>query len=234
VGFHAQKGARRKKARAGVVYQRGKMCIWDTGLDRFGPDEPIPDRRVKLETLRLSTARGESEPVQLCVTTPEPLEDLAVAVGDLVGSDGARLSGSHVEVQYVGSATNGFNECVQDIVRPEFRTANAKNSFVLLTAAIPRYAGAGVYRGRVTLTVNGTTDIEVPVALRVYGFELPRVASFKSSFCVSPNYIAPYYNRPDRPRMTRHEILAISMSPGSRRMRTSTCCRDWPNRPCRT
>ena len=172
-----------RKGRAGIIYKQGKTTIWNTWLERFGPDETIPVTTTTLKTLNFSAAKGESESLQLCVTTPKPLDDLKVSVSD--------LPGIQTRIEYVGFAKDYSNNKVQDIVYSGFEELKekGKNNFVLLTVTIDRKVPAGSYEGHVYVTFNNKKPkIKLPFTVRVYNFELPEVPSFRCAFNLKGTY----------------------------------------------
>ena len=147
--------------------------------------------------VRLQAARNEFVSFQVVVGAREPVRDLRVALGPLLGPGGATLGGRSVALfraWYVEAKkpSHGYTKSslgagwypdalipapegepvVFDLPESENGIPGQCNQTVWVDIYVPREAAAGDYRGELTVSWPGGRR-EVPVELMVWGFALP-------------------------------------------------------------
>ena len=141
----------------------------------------------------LAAARGEWESAQVVLRTADPAT-VRVEVGELKGGeDGASLPAgavqirrvAYVPVPYAGKAWPDPLIPV-DAGTPIALPAN-ENVPLLMTVRVPRDARPGLYRGEVRIS-GGSALVVVPVALRVWPFEIPVRPSVQTAFGLSMEF----------------------------------------------
>ncbi|MFW6061775.1 MAG: glycoside hydrolase domain-containing protein [Planctomycetota bacterium] len=149
------------------------VLVWNAGpLERIGPDAKRGDPLEPLRPVRLATPRNGVSSGQVVVSSSSDVGSLEATLSDLTSDNGATLDAQNVTIRY---ATLDRVPQLRD--RP---TGGAQTVPVHLTARVPTDAGAGVYRG--TLTIRGiASPTEVPVNLTVYDWTLPDLADYGTS-----------------------------------------------------
>lgn len=157
----------------------------------FAEAPPTPDSSP---VVTLSAARRESESAQIIVIAgAEPKRVSAVVAGPLVAEGGrAQIPANRTRVELVGYVTvekpswRGWERVGlwPDVLLPmrSFVVPAGQCRLVWVTVTVPERAAAGDYRGAVTLTFGGGSDVRVPVRLHVFGFTLPASPSLRTSY----------------------------------------------------
>jgi hypothetical protein len=161
----------------------------------FRDDTPPPS----IPPARITAARGESEPLQVALRSPQALGTVAVAVEGPVGPGGARLGEASIGVvgyvpidhktSYYSSkspewqrkfptsegACDGWPGWWPDPILPRstFDLGADSTQPVWVTLAVPKDAAAGDYQGSVRFSAGGKTVAELPFSVRVWDFALP-------------------------------------------------------------
>lgn len=139
--------------------------------------------------IAIECARNEAEAFQVVARSVAPVRDIAVALEELRGADGAVLPVPAIalrKVEWVDvnapfdlaepSAHPDFQPDPLppvDAVKDRFAVEPGKNLVLWLTVSVPEDARAGIYRGRVRLVDASGAESAVAVELRVRGFALP-------------------------------------------------------------
>ena len=151
------------------------------------PDSPVPTARTKGVAVRL--AANETEAVQLVLRSGRNRSTPKVTVGDLVSSDGARIPAACVEVLragYVKVDNRTDKTCPRGLRWPDpLFAAGTKepplvadeNRICWIRVKAPKGSAKGVYRGAITVG-----EAKVPLAVEVFGFELPDTMTCQTSF----------------------------------------------------
>jgi hypothetical protein len=171
-------------------------CEWGW---KVGRTRGLP--RETRDTVRLSAARGEYEPVQIVLRPTEPLRLLRAELSDLRAGR-HRIPARHItlrEVAYVPveypTDTLGAIDDYPDPLPPlqtPLSLAAGQNQPLWLTVYVPYGTPAGVYKGTLTLRTSRGV-LTVPLEVTVYDFDLPRVPSLRSGFGVSAERIFQYH-----------------------------------------
>lgn len=195
IRFGSVRETRRKSAEAVLIRETPQYRIWNSFGERFSHDEPLPVMTERNPTLEIKAARREKESVHLAVTAAQPLKQLEAAVTPLVGPDGFRIG--EVRVQYPGFVGNDRGEIFTDILYERYKQQNSTHHFVMLTLNIPSKAPAGIYRGRISLKLNGEGIETIPLELEVYDFELPETPGLRTAFSVKRSHIGKAFKNPE-------------------------------------
>lgn len=182
---------------------------------------PVP-AAVRRE-IRLSAAANESQSFQLVLKPRKSVTLQAVTLGPLV--DGKkRLSTRSTEVRLVeyvpirkssyitpGRILGDVGDPLLALDRPLLLDPVAGNRALWITLHVPAGTAAGTYRGRLRLVLEEEI-LDLPVALEVYGFELPEFASFGSD--MGGQYIVKRLNhlKPNSPAVSDYH--GITGKPG--------------------
>lgn len=171
---------------------------WKVGRDRGLP-------KAQASAVRLSLARGEYEPVQIVLRPSRPTTLIKVEVSDLVGGR-HRLASRHISLRevayvFVQNPTDYLGEVGEypDPLPPlqlPLRLEVQRNQPLWLTVYAPYGTPAGVYKGTCTLhTDRGVARI--PLEVRIYDFDLPRVPTVRSGFGINPQRLEQYHKLQD-------------------------------------
>jgi len=153
---------------------------------------PFPSERVS--ELRAFAARGEYEPVSLCIHALEPLKDVAVAAGELRSGKDDLIPTDHIDVRVVRALRVPVDAKAKTYRlepfllerRAAFPVAKGATAQVWLTLRVPETAQGGRYEGKVSVRLAGREATELKLALEVLPFALPP----------APVELAMFYPRP--------------------------------------
>lgn len=158
---------------------RGYVLYTRPYLDLIFPDT-VPAAREVCSELRISAARGESEPAVFSVYATRDLGPLTVEVGDLM--DGARrIDKSAVSIATVAcrNLRTSFSGKVYmrapALLDPTLpvNVAAGTSRQVWLTVRVPSEAAPGTYRATITIKPTQGQATDLRLAVRVYPFALP-------------------------------------------------------------
>ncbi len=137
-------------------------------------------------TVSISTARNETEAVQLVLSTDAEtgLGEVSVEIGEITGPDGATIAAEHVswsEVFYV-PAKEGPPEGLPDALpgAKPFTADGPGNWPIWLEVYVPSGTPAGDYEAPVTVH-TGEGDLQATLALHVWDFDIPVKQSLRTS-----------------------------------------------------
>jgi hypothetical protein len=152
---------------------------------------PVPDQQRDEVTIR--SAANEAQSFQLLLTPRGSGATLrGVEVSELKRDD-HRIPAGNVDVhlvEYVPIRKSSYitparflGDIGDPLVPVTKRRLEPRDGNVALwfTVRTPPRTPAGTYRGAVTLSLEGEGQIQVPIALEVYDFELPEFASFHTN-----------------------------------------------------
>lgn len=174
---------------------------WKVGRQRALPGGP------RAAAVRLSAARGEFEPVQVVLRPRRALTLREVAAGPFRNNAGrqAPLEVTVHEVAYVPVAHPTDATCrrgwypdpLPPLALPRVLEAGV-NAPLWVTVYVPREVSGGEYRAELTLTPATGRPLRVPLAVRVYDFELPRETHLRSAFGLGSDTINRYHRLTQR------------------------------------
>ena len=99
--------------------------------------------------------------------------DYSIAVTDLIGPDGAKIGAANFDVRavrYIKSGGQVIPLLIETFDKKTVPTKRIQQFWV--TYYIPDKATAGTYKGEIHILVNGRKKLTLPLALRVYSFDL--------------------------------------------------------------
>lgn len=159
------------------------IVIWgENSLVKVKKDDSPPEKTSA--ELHLSAAKGEYESGQIILHANKSVQSVGVAVTDLVGQSG-KVSADNVAVYaeryiFVPETAKPLNGWQPDALIPfdifsrfgENKIEEKENFALYITVRVPYTVEAGVYNGKVCLTLDEETA-EIPLALSVYDFSIP-------------------------------------------------------------
>lgn len=199
---------------------RSECRVWTvTETVRVLRDAPAGDGA----SVRLRAARNEAESFQVLLRSDAVVDGVRVAPGDLVGPEGAVLPASATARLYrqhqfqldVGTHRNDdfhpgwYPDALIPVLHPltgkplsgaRFTAmpfdlpANETHGF-WIDIHVPPDAVAGEYRGTYRVTSAAGLLVEIPVALEVWDFELPRVSTMTTALGSPAGRMRGYYSR---------------------------------------
>lgn len=203
----------------GVQLWNSPLMSNDYDLDWGDPNEP-------LRPIQIVGARNGSFSGKVVIGSDQPIKAISAKVSDLRSADGASISASAVKVRwalanstdsgsggrYSASPTwfDGLSEEAPAEVavakKPKGRgTWDRPNQPqpvfgavqpIWLTVAVPADAKAGLYRGQVTISMEGSGPHVVPIELTVTPFALQPASRWQTvvDFVQSPDSVAMQYD----------------------------------------
>ncbi len=168
------------------------FALWTTTtMDKVLKEADLPS--TKGEAIQLYAARNEFEPFQIVVRAPGG-GSATLDLGPLSGPGGAvtRVELRRVEYVKIGAPSDASaiaSGWMPDPLwpasfgKPEPLPAGQNQPF-WVTVYVPEDAAPGDYEGSLSVTVGGETQ-KIPVRLHVYGFSLPKRASFDGNWNAS-------------------------------------------------
>ncbi len=164
---------------------------WCDGTYKVGRERSVPV--ATNQAVSIAAARNEYEPFQLILRPQTGLSNVSIAMTDFISSDlaGARISSTNVEVclvDYVSltrptDATCETGDFPDPIVplNGSISLAAGVNQPFWFTVYVPKDIPAGVYTATASINL-GSSSIDVPVSLRVFGFTLPDTTHTRSVY----------------------------------------------------
>lgn len=200
----------------------GDGYVWwtESSMDRVLEGALPPAKPERSARLALAGNEYESFQVAIRAAPGEGLDDCPVEVGDLVREGGRRAENPVLRVDW---HQVGFVECTDlwkhpklpdaapgwwpDPLLPvqDFDVPGGTTQSLWFTVYAPPGTPAGEYRGTVRVRTNGTGRrvIEVPLKVRVYGFDLPVQSHLKTAFALMDGYLEQLYGKPLTPELRR-------------------------------
>ena len=146
-------------------------------------------------------AKGETEGAQLILRTNQDVV-YDVQLGDLVNEAGNKIPASAVTVYAEGYlyASRGFTgfaagEYPDAMIPLEYKklaqenyTEADKNQGIWFDIEIPNDANSGIYKGNF-LVKAGNVEVDVPVSLEVYNFNMPETPYMKSTYLIWQDWL---------------------------------------------
>ena len=173
--------------------------------------------------IRLSLAGDERESAQILISNlaPETLKGILLEPGELKDSNGNLFPGKIIweRIAYVPRAANcnTHREALPDgiywlpdplLPAAEFSVLPGSTQGLWITAVADRKGKPGIYRG--TIRVKGFPKSEIPIEVKVHGFDLPQRFSYRTAFAVMDGYLDMQY--PDQPlKMIRRKAWDIML-----------------------
>lgn len=180
-------------------------------------DPPGSDLAVSL-----AAARNEWESFQILIRSDEEVRGIVVEPGDLKGPSGsllkagdARLYRQHPYILSRGTYRNqsfkpgGYPDPLIPFRDPRsgkplegarlhavpFNLPPGETHGFWVDLYVPPGAPPGEYRGAYRITAEGHRPVEIPVTLRVWNFELPRVGEYRTAFGSPAQRMRSYYRQ---------------------------------------
>lgn len=207
IRFGSVREGRRKLDEAVLIRETPQYRIWNNFGERFRPKDPVPAMVATDPVLRLKAARNEKESAHFTITAAQPLKTLEVAVSPLTGPNGFRIEPG--QVQYPGFIANDRDEIFTDILYDQYQPQNSGHHFIMLTFEVPSGAPAGIYRGNVSVKLDGQAIETVPLELEVYDFSLPEKTGFRTAFAIKRSHIATLFKNPKIAELQRQLLWKL-------------------------
>ena len=183
----------------------GYALWWQSAMHKVYPTEfPPPDRPKEVS---LSLARNEREGFQLALSTADDaaLKNVEVSFSPLVNERGETLPADQIEQHLVGyvyvdspsghpDAPATGNWCPEVLLPPRaFDVPGGRTQSVWINFHALESTRPGIYRGKVTVRPAGLAASEMPLAVRVRNFTLPRTPRMKTAFAMMDGYTRAAY-----------------------------------------
>ncbi|MHC4399107.1 MAG: DUF4091 domain-containing protein [Planctomycetota bacterium] len=172
-------------------------------------------------SVKLAAARNEWESFQILTRSVEPVKGVRVEPSDLVGPEGAvlraadaRLFRQHQLELTVGTYRNEAFEpgwyadpliplehplsrepLAGRLVAAPFDLPAAETHGFWVDVHVPSDARPGVYRGTYRVVAPGEEAVEIPVAVTVWDFALPRVSTLQTALGSPASRMRGYYRQ---------------------------------------
>ncbi len=177
---------------------------WAEGLYKVMQDAPLPTK--KKNEIAIKAAKNEFESFIVVVNPKHDVNDFEIEVDDLEMKKGSQeISDKNITIRkvehvQVNIPTDYYSEVGMypdplPLVGEQTKlTANQNNAF-WVTVKVPSGATAGDYTSKVTLKAEQSDwEVEIPLNLKVWNFELPKEATMRSGFGIDMNNIIRYNN----------------------------------------
>lgn len=183
--------------------EQAENAVWTApATEKILQEEEVPaaDRG---SSLQIYAAKGEYESGQIIVSAGGDIGEYSAAAGDLSAQGGALFKAENIALyheKYIEVARNYEGNgapagMYPDTLLPmqtaaeygENRVEAGKNQGIYVTFHIPKDQATGVYRGSITITLDGETHT-VPVELKVYDFSVSEEVHSKSIFLTQWHY----------------------------------------------
>jgi hypothetical protein len=191
--------------RATWLRNQGPIRVWRSPTEQKVRRDAYPSADAPAEgAITLEAARAESEPAQL-VLLPDRDDRLASAiVSDLTGPAGAVIPAAAVtvrEVAYVKiteptdyASFTGWMPDPLPLLGTSLSLAAGIQQPLWLTVRVPAEAVPGDYNGALRLNFGVAQPVEIPLALHVWNFALPREHHLRTAYGMSLDQIDRYHH----------------------------------------
>jgi hypothetical protein len=181
--------------------------VWNSDVLALDYDTSIPDRCELLRPVTLAGARNGWFSGKVVLSSPAAIKGLKATAGDLKQGD-QTIPAAQVRVRYAAPGGNITDEAAQkgasqlgyllEAPLAEFPVSQVGGGAVVpiwITVKVPKDAKAGSYTGQVTLTLEGSPPIAVPVKVDVADWTLPDTQDYKTwvDLVESPDTLAVEY-----------------------------------------
>ncbi len=147
------------------------------------------------DVIEMAAARNESENRQVVIYSPnKDLKNVRLSASDLRSNSGETISADNVRFVPVGYVYYGTPYDLQThgywpdpILEFDLKSFNCKSFNILrhdvqtlwYGLRVPSGTKPGVYRGKAIIEADNASVVEVPVELKVWDFELPKMPHFR-------------------------------------------------------
>jgi len=179
----------RPAVRGRVLAERPWGSVWEaSATEKVFPDSRPSARRSG--PVRLAAARNEFEPFQIVLTPARPLKDVAVTATGLRGPGDIPPEAVSVRMAATVPVTlpsspdvlpGDYPDPLVPLTAPVCLPAGRSTAF-WFTVRVPPDTPAGEDSGEVTVAPSGEEPVTVPVTLRVWDFELPRLPYLRTAY----------------------------------------------------
>ena len=178
-----------------------------SNAEKYKQDETVPNTGVDKLTAKL--AKNEAEGMQFIVKFDQDVSNMKMTVSELKDDQGNSFAAENVEAfrqYYIYTESNSteyknksgmYPDALIPLAYEDLNTVNieaGKNQGFWITVTAPKDQPAGIYTGAVTLTYDGG-EIQIPVEVEVWDFELPEESSFTSAYVSWESTAWDYMNR---------------------------------------
>ncbi len=189
----------------GYGYMLEKNCRmniwWAEAAYKVMKDTPLPTRTAK--SIEVSSAKNEAESFIVVVRPRRDVKDFTISVDDFRCGGKVIPAADRVELRTVDSAkvwkaANAYSyEGLWPDPLPLYNGAMTlkagRNYAFWITVKVPAGAAAGDYRSLVRISADKMKKT-LPVNMKVWDFELPRVPSMKSDVGIATSWIYSFEN----------------------------------------
>jgi len=194
--------------------------VWNSQLLNPDFDVDYGDPCEPMQPIRIAGARNGSFSGKVVVGSDQAIKGLKAQVSDLTGEKG-KIPAAAVRVRYAGSSGlqplyvgrypvssdlldslyDSAPATVEVQTKTGARAANWTYGAVMpiwVTALIPPDTQPGNYQGKLTLSADGVSPVNVPIEVKVSNYLLPSPDKFRTvvDLMQSPESVAMYYKVP--------------------------------------
>ena len=173
-------------------------------LTKILPDLPIPE--ILSQELELKApGRGSDSGQVMVFALDDDLSDCEVVATSLRGPGQFELKPENFEIWRVGNVIARRPRYIVEHVgrHPDpllplepFNVQEGGCEVLWITVSVPPGTPAGTYKGRIETHPSNSPALEIPVSLKVWGFELPVRSTLKTAFPMFETEIEKFYGKP--------------------------------------
>jgi len=173
-------------------------------LIKIMPELPVPD--VFEEEGHLCAAGRGSDSIQIAVFAfDEDLEECQIEIEPLKGPVGGEIPRDCIELWRVGNVTTRRPRYLVEHVgaHPDpllpvskFSVPSGGYEVFWLNLMVPEGSLPGTYRGSARVEYQGSGKLEIPISLKVWGFDLPKRSTLRTAFPMFEGEIEKFYGEP--------------------------------------
>jgi hypothetical protein len=135
----------------------------------------------ELESLRVSMAQDEYEPLVFGIYAIENLTDVKISINDLVNKEGSILSAENIDIRTVSWMPKKTEEkksfALEPILLERFESLHIKQDeykIIWLTILVPKDTPAGNYKGKIYIEPYNDIGKSFDLEIEVFPFELQK------------------------------------------------------------
>ncbi len=174
---------------------------WAEGLYKVMQDAPLPSQ--KMDDISIKAAKNEFESFLVVLNPKADITNFSIKVPSL--TDGShQINDENItirQVEYVQVniptdyySTPGLYPDPLPLAGDDLTLRANRNTAFWITVKVPQGASAGDYTSLVKLSAGHDWQLDIPLRLKVWDFELPKESTMRSGFGMNMDNIATYNN----------------------------------------
>ncbi|MBN1947417.1 MAG: DUF4091 domain-containing protein [Bradymonadales bacterium] len=190
------------------LVDEGPVRLWQSPVEqKVSRNGVLPPDADPVDEVHISAARGEVEPFQLVLVMSDDTAEEALvgaSVTSLVGPEGEEIDSEAFTIREVAylevthptdwASTPGWRPDPLPLLELPLALQGSQQQPLWFSLAVPAGIEAGMYQGIIQLEFALAEDLEVPIRLQVWDFDLDLDRHFDTAYGMDLRLIDRYHN----------------------------------------